>query len=78
MSAKISTILRPEETKSPSASLRIFGPDWARITRYFVRRAAIARLRELDDDALKDIGLARSEIQATAYGHMIASNRRRI
>ncbi|MEX2745942.1 DUF1127 domain-containing protein [Rhizobium mongolense] len=48
------------------------------MARFLVRRAAIARLCELDDDALKDIGLARSEIEAAAYGLMTASKRARL
>ncbi|WP_438270233.1 DUF1127 domain-containing protein, partial [Rhizobium mongolense] len=62
MSTMLSTIIRPAEE----------------IARFLVRRAAIARLCELDDDALKDIGLARSEIEAAAYGRMTASSRGRI
>ncbi|MCV9961999.1 DUF1127 domain-containing protein [Pararhizobium sp. BT-229] len=62
MSAMLSTIIRPAEE----------------ITRFLVRRAAIAKLCELDDDALKDIGLARSEIEAAAYGRMTAYNRARL
>ncbi|CCM77183.1 DUF1127 domain-containing protein [Rhizobium mesoamericanum] len=41
-----------------------------RMLRHFARRAAIVRLRELDDEALKDIGLARSEIEAAAFGRI--------
>lgn len=76
MSATLSTIVRAAGTTSPGTSLPITA-HW-KIARYFVRRAAIARLRELDDDALKDIGLGRSEIEAAAYGLMTASNRTRI
>jgi uncharacterized protein YjiS (DUF1127 family) len=46
-----------------------------RISHYFVRRAAIAHLREFDNDGLKDIGLWRSEIEAAVYGLTPASNR---
>ncbi len=77
MSATLSTIVRAAGTTSPGARLPITA-HWKKIARYFVRRAAIARLRELDDDALKDIGLGRSEIEAAAYGLMTASNRARI
>lgn len=77
MSTTLPTIVPPEATKSSGASLRITA-YWEKIARYFVRRAAIARLRELDDDALGDIGLGRSEIEAAAYGLMTAPNRRRI
>jgi uncharacterized protein YjiS (DUF1127 family) len=45
------------------------------IARYFARRAAIAHLREFDNDGLKDIGLWRSEIEAAVYGLTPASNR---
>jgi uncharacterized protein YjiS (DUF1127 family) len=50
----------------------------ARIARYLVRRAAIASLRELDDRALRDIGLARSQIEVAVHGLMTAPKRARI
>jgi uncharacterized protein YjiS (DUF1127 family) len=78
MSATLSTIARPAGTKSPGVSRRIFTACWERIAHYVVRRAAIARLRELDGDALRDIGLARSEIEAAVYGLMTAPSRERI
>jgi uncharacterized protein YjiS (DUF1127 family) len=78
MSATLSTIVRPAGAKSPGASLRIFNACWAGIARYFVHRAAIASLRELDDSALRDIGLARSQIEAAVRGFMTAPNRARI
>ncbi|MFA1621331.1 DUF1127 domain-containing protein [Rhizobium mongolense] len=74
MSATFSTILHSEGIKSPGTNPPIFNAHWARIARYFVRRAAVASLRELDDDALKDIGLARSEIEAAVYGLTSASS----
>ncbi|RDJ05749.1 hypothetical protein B5K06_25250 [Rhizobium grahamii] len=43
---------------------------WVRFTRFLDRHAAIARLRELDDDRLRDMGLARSEVEAAASGLM--------
>ena len=48
------------------------------IARYFVRRAAIASLRELDDRALRDIGLARSQIEAAVHGFITAPGRARM
>ena len=50
---------------------------WEGIARYFFRRAAIARLRELDDRALRDIGLTRSQIEAAVHGFTTAPNRAR-
>jgi len=38
----------------------------------------MASLRELDDRALRDIGLARSQIEAAVHGFMTAPNRGRI
>ena len=78
MTATLSTILRPTRTESPAASLRIFTACWERIARNFVHRAAIAQLREFDDDALRDIGLVRSEIEAAVRGVMTVPNRARL
>jgi uncharacterized protein YjiS (DUF1127 family) len=42
---------------------------WAdRLAAYWVRRSAIETLRELDDRALRDIGLARDQIESAVYG----------
>jgi uncharacterized protein YjiS (DUF1127 family) len=49
-----------------------------RIARYFVRRTAIACLCELDDRALRDIGLVRSQIEAAVHGFMTAPDRARM
>jgi uncharacterized protein YjiS (DUF1127 family) len=48
------------------------------IAGYFVRRAAVATLRELDDRALRDIGLARSQIEAAVHGLVTPSGQERI
>ena len=77
MSATLSTIVGPSGTKSPGASLRILNACWEGIARYFVRRAAIASLRELDDRALRDMGLARPQIEAAVHGFMTAPNQGR-
>jgi uncharacterized protein YjiS (DUF1127 family) len=41
---------------------------WAhRLAAYWARRAAIKTLHELDDRALRDIGLARDQIETAIY-----------
>ena len=41
---------------------------WAdRLAAYWVRRTAIETLHELDDRALRDIGLARDQIETAIY-----------
>jgi uncharacterized protein YjiS (DUF1127 family) len=42
------------------------------------RRQAVGALRELDDCALRDIGLARSQIEAAVYGFKTAPDQARI
>ena len=71
MSATLSTIVQPAGTRQLGASLRIFSAAWDRIARYRAHRAAIASLREFDDRALRDIGLARSEIEAAVRGMIV-------
>ena len=78
MSATLSTLVRPARTKSSGANLWILNACWEGIARYFVRRAAMESLRELDDHALRDIGLARSQIEAAVHGFMTAPNRARM
>jgi len=77
MSATLSTIVRPARTISPGTCLRIFNACWEGIARYFFRRAAIASRGELDDRALKDIGLTRSQIEAAVHGLTTAPSRAR-
>lgn len=61
-------------TNAPNAALKTPGADsqltslFAGIVRYLRRRAALAKLREFDDDALRDIGIAHSEIEAVVSG----------
>ena len=64
MSATLATIVRPEVTKRANAFAQIFSAYCDGIARHFVRRIAIATLREFDDRALRDIGIARSQIEA--------------
>jgi uncharacterized protein YjiS (DUF1127 family) len=78
MSITLSTIARLAGMRRLGASLRILNANWERIARYFVHRAAMASLYELDDGALRDIGLVRSEIEAAVHGVMTASTRARL
>ena len=75
MSATLATIVRPEVTKRPGAFSRLFGACRDGIARYFVRRAAIASLRALDDRVLRDIGLERSQIEGAVHGVITRSGR---
>jgi uncharacterized protein YjiS (DUF1127 family) len=75
MSATLSTIGRPAVTKRASTFSRLFSACWDGIARYFVRRAAVAHLCELDDCALRDVGLARGQIEAAVRGFMTAPDR---
>lgn len=68
MSAIPSTIVPPKVTEKPGAFFRPFNDCWEGIARYFARRAAIARLRALDDRSLRDIGIARCQIEAAVHG----------
>jgi uncharacterized protein YjiS (DUF1127 family) len=68
MSATLATIIRPEVAKRANALAQIFSACWNGIARHFVCRTAIATLGELDDRALRDIGIARSQIEAAVHG----------
>ena len=77
MSATLSTIIRPAVTNRGGAFFRLLSVHRHRIARYFVRRAAIASLRQLDDRALRDIGLTRSQIEAAVDGFITHSDKAR-
>jgi uncharacterized protein YjiS (DUF1127 family) len=53
---------------------RFIGASLHRITRYFVQRAAVTHLQRLEDWALYDIGLKRSEIKAAVRGETVRWN----
>jgi uncharacterized protein YjiS (DUF1127 family) len=78
MSATVSTIVRPPITKRPGAFSRLLRACCGGIVGYFVGRTAIASLRELDDRALRDIGLERSQIEAAVYGFITLPHRGRM
>ena len=68
MSTTLSTIVRTADALSGLLSAYC-----DKIAARFVRRTAIACLRELDDRALRDIGLARSEIETAVCGFVTPS-----
>jgi uncharacterized protein YjiS (DUF1127 family) len=78
MSATPATIVRPEITKRANAFAQIFSACWDGIARHFVCRTAITTLRELDDRALRDIGIARSQIEAAVHGFITLPDQGRL
>lgn len=75
MSATFSTIIPPVVARKLNAIRRPFHAYSDRIGRYFVYYAAIAHLDELEDWALSDVGIGRSDIKAVVHG-TAASDRR--
>jgi uncharacterized protein YjiS (DUF1127 family) len=78
MSANASTIVRPEVTRRANALFVMFDACWYGIVRYFARRAAITSLGELNDRALRDIGIERSQIEAAVRGFIDLSDQARM
>ena len=78
MSATLSTIVQPAVTKRANPLSRLLSACWEGIARYFVRRAAMASLQELDDRGLRDIGLVRSQIEGAVCGFMSLSDQARM
>jgi uncharacterized protein YjiS (DUF1127 family) len=78
MSVTLSTIVRPSVRKRPGAFSRLLSAYCDGIAGYFFRRNAIRSLRELDDRALRDIGLARSQIEAAVHGFITPSDQARM
>jgi len=54
---------------------RLLGACCDAIVGYFLRRAEMKRLSQLDDRALRDIGLVRSQIEAATQGYMMDPSR---
>ena len=73
MPAIFSTIILPAGIKGPGIVSRLLVGACERIAGYFGRRTAIACLHELDDRALRDIGLGRFQIEAAVYGRITLS-----
>jgi uncharacterized protein YjiS (DUF1127 family) len=78
MSATLVTISRPAVAKRPAMISRICVACWDAVAGYFVRRSAIATLRELDDRALRDIGIVRSQIEPAVHGLITLPDRARM
>ncbi len=68
MTATAITAVPPTVAKRPGTFSRFFVAYWDAVAGYLVRRSAIGTLRELDDRALADIGIARSQIEAAVHG----------
>ena len=69
MSATLSTLFQPAITVRPGRYAWRLLHAWAGdIAHYFTRRAALKRLHEFNDRELRDIGLARGQIEAAVYG----------
>ncbi len=77
MSATLVTIARPAAEK-PATFSRICVAAWDAVAGYLVRRAAITTLGELDDRALRDIGISRSQIEAAVHGLTPSAERGRL
>lgn len=58
--------------------VRSVGATLRRMSQARADRQAIARLHSLDDGALKDIGLRRSEIESVVHGHGTDTTRLRV
>jgi uncharacterized protein YjiS (DUF1127 family) len=78
MSASFVTVVGPAVAKRPATVSRICVAAWDAVTGYVVRRSAIVTLRELDDRALRDIGIARSQIEAAVDGLIPSPDRIRM
>jgi uncharacterized protein YjiS (DUF1127 family) len=79
MSRALATIIvRPEFRTRASAVAKAVSTCCDEIARYFARRAAIKNLSELDDRALRDIGIERSQIESAVRHFIIDPDRGRM
>ena len=78
MSATVSNTLRPAAGKTSGTFVQLLGARWEALAGYFVRRAAVATLRALDERALQDIGLDRTDIEAAVYGRVTPFDQERM
>ena len=68
MTTIYSTAAQPAPRSSVSGFFRLLGSWVDGIVTYFARRQAIQTLSELDDRALRDIGIVRSRIESAVRG----------
>ena len=68
MPAVVSTIILPAAIKGAGIASRLLAGGCERFAGYLGRRAAIACLHDLDDRALRDIGIRRFQIEAAIDG----------
>ena len=68
MSATVSKIAQSGVTKTPVTLAQLLGNCCDAVVSHFIRPAAIATLRQLDERALQDIGLRRRQIEAAVHG----------
>jgi uncharacterized protein YjiS (DUF1127 family) len=68
MSTIASTTAQPEIQSAWAAFARWLGSRATDVAAYWVRREAIKTLRQLDDRALRDIGVSRCHIEAAVGG----------
>lgn len=69
MTTIYSTAGRPAHRNSMSGLFRLLGSLVNGIVTYLARRQAIQTLSELDDRALRDIGIERSRIESAVRGN---------
>jgi uncharacterized protein YjiS (DUF1127 family) len=70
MTTIYSTAGQPATQSVPAGVFRVLGSWVNGIVTYFARRQAIQTLSELDDRALRDIGIDRSRIEAAVRGNV--------
>ena len=78
MSVTHATAVRPEVAKRRVSFANAFSTCCHEIARYFARRSAIKDLSALDDRALRDIGIERSQIESAVRDFIIDPERGRI
>jgi uncharacterized protein YjiS (DUF1127 family) len=78
MSTTFSAVARSAVAKRPATVSRICVAAWDVLAGYVVRRSAITTLHELDDRALRDIGIARGQIEAAVRGLIALPDRGRM
>ncbi|MEH2560586.1 DUF1127 domain-containing protein [Bradyrhizobium sp. AZCC 2289] len=72
MPAILSTIVLPAVT---TGAFRLLSTACNRIANHLGRRTGAACLRDLDDRALRDIGLTRFQIEAAVFGRVTHSDK---